>query len=296
MTQAKNLAKGGSNFNSDGDLDLTTGVTGTLPVANGGTGATTQAGAAAAVLPTQTGNSGKYLTTNGTDTSWGTVTSNPGTVTSITAGTGLSGGTITSSGTIAVANTAVTAGSYTNTALTVNAQGQITAASSGTAPVTSVTAGTGISSSGGTTPTITNTGVTSLTAAGTVTVSASTGGITITGTGGSGTVTSVATGNGLSGGTITSTGTLVIACPSFNSVGSYAFGIFGAVGTSTTVTAGSNYSAGGGSSDIKSGQVETDNGGGAGLFTTNQLSGTWKWMGGSRSVNILSGAIVCRVS
>jgi hypothetical protein len=42
-------------------------------------------------------------------------------------------------------------------------------------------------------------------------------------TGGGGTVTSVATGNGLSGGTITTSGTLVVACPSANSVGSYAF-------------------------------------------------------------------------
>ena len=43
-------------------------------------------------------------------------------------------------------------------------------------------------------------------------------------TGGSGTVTSVATGNGLSGGTITTSGTLVIAAPAYNSIGSYAFG------------------------------------------------------------------------
>ena len=55
-------------------LPLTTGVTGTLPIANGGTGATTASTAAAALLPSQTSNSGKYLTTDGSGTlSWGTV-------------------------------------------------------------------------------------------------------------------------------------------------------------------------------------------------------------------------------
>ena len=56
-------------------LPLTSGVTGTLPIANGGTGATTASTAAAALLPAQATNSGKYLTTDGSGTlSWGTVT------------------------------------------------------------------------------------------------------------------------------------------------------------------------------------------------------------------------------
>jgi hypothetical protein len=50
-------------------------VTGTVAIANGGTGQTTATAAFNALAPSQTSNSGKYLTTDGTNTSWATVAS-----------------------------------------------------------------------------------------------------------------------------------------------------------------------------------------------------------------------------
>lgn len=54
-----------------------TSLNGILTLAKGGTGAITQAGAANAILPSQTSNSGKFLTTDGTNASWATVSAAP---------------------------------------------------------------------------------------------------------------------------------------------------------------------------------------------------------------------------
>lgn len=66
-----------------------------------------------------------------------------GSVTSVATGSGLTGGPITTTGTISLADTAVTPGSYTFSSITVDQKGRLTAASSG-APVTSVASGTGL--------------------------------------------------------------------------------------------------------------------------------------------------------
>jgi hypothetical protein len=114
-------------------------------------------------------------------------------------------------------------------------------------------------------------------------------------TGGGGTVTSVATGNGLQGGTITTSGTLSVACPSFNTVGSYITG--GDNSNTSTFNAGSNYSAGAGGNLIQAVSFRDD-----GDFTSptqfnrTSVSGTWKWMAGSVSNQYNNFGLCCRVS
>lgn len=57
---------------SGGAIDLTADVTGALPIGNGGSGQTTANAALNAFLPSQASNSGKFLQTDGTNTSWQT--------------------------------------------------------------------------------------------------------------------------------------------------------------------------------------------------------------------------------
>lgn len=73
MTQAYNLAQFSLNLNTSGQLDATSGFVNAIPIANGGTGATNATNAINNLLPSQTSQSGKYLSTNGSAVSWQTI-------------------------------------------------------------------------------------------------------------------------------------------------------------------------------------------------------------------------------
>jgi hypothetical protein len=120
-------------------------VTGTVAIANGGTGQTTANSAFNALAPSQASNSGKYLTTNGTDTSWATL-SGVGTVTSVS-GTGTVNGltltgTVTSSGSLTLGGTlsGIANSALTNSSITINGSATSLGGSINVGTVTSVAA------------------------------------------------------------------------------------------------------------------------------------------------------------
>jgi len=157
-----------------------------------------------------------------------------------------------------------------------------------TSAVTSAVAGTGIGVSGSTgTVTISNTGVTSLTAGTGISLSASTGSVTITNTSSaSGTVTSIATNNGLTGGTITSSGTIGIDIYNGSSYNytSYAIGtsmiIYGGQGTSLN----SAYSIAVSSAAQSYPYTSTNPWGG----TAYAIAGTWRQRGSVAAACVVS--------
>jgi hypothetical protein len=119
------LSGGTTGLTTSGGPITTSGtitLAGTLAVANGGTGTTTPALVA-----------GTNITISGTwpNQTINSTASGSGSVTSVATGTGLTGGPITTTGTISLANTTVTAGTYTAANITVDAQGRITAAANG---------------------------------------------------------------------------------------------------------------------------------------------------------------------
>jgi hypothetical protein len=147
----------------DGSVTSVSGTAGQIAVANGSSTPVvsiatdpTLPGTAYVKLPTGTTAERPVVPINGmmrynTDSllfegylngAWTSFASTGVGVLSINTGTGLTGGPITSTGTISIANTAVTAGSYTAANITVNAQGQLTAASSTSALVSTFSAGT----------------------------------------------------------------------------------------------------------------------------------------------------------
>lgn len=135
-----------------------------------------------------------------------------------------------------------------------------------------------------TAPVNTNANVTSVSAGSGISVSSTTGAVVVSATGG-GTVTSVATGNGLSGGTITTSGTLTLGDVAFNSVGSYAG--FQSPNNLGTLSGGSTFAGSG----IRLNQAVYSPC--AGLMAGNgaasfPCSGTWRYVGAAGSYNLIA--------
>ena len=138
---------------SDWNNDHT--ISGTVPIANGGTGETTANAAINALLPSQSSNVGKVLTTDGTNTSW--QTNGTGTVTSVTGTAPVSVATGTTTPVISMAAATGSVNGYLTSTdwTTFNGKAPATSGTSilygnGSGGFSNVTVGSGITFAGGT--------------------------------------------------------------------------------------------------------------------------------------------------
>jgi hypothetical protein len=281
------------------DTPVSTAISGTISVNQGGTGATTAADARVNLLPSYTGNANKVLSLNSgaTDVEW--TTNGAGTVTSVdlTAGTGItvSGGPITSSGSITVTNSAPdqtvvltagtgisTSGTYPNFTITNSAPDQtVVLTQGGTTTITGTYPNFTISSADQYTGTVTS-----------VDVSGGTTGLTTSGgpVTGSGTITLAGTlavangGTGLTSGTsggvlaFTASGTLA----SSSALESNAIVVGGGAGAApSTITTGTGVVTALGVNTGTAGAFVVD---GGALGTPS--SGTVTNLTGTASINI----------
>jgi hypothetical protein len=109
----------------------TNNITGTVAIANGGTGQTTANAAFNALAPSQTGNNGRYLKSDGTNTSWDAIDLSTADITGVlpaaNGGTGVNNG----SSTITLGGNLVTSGAF-NTTLTATNTTSVTLPTTGT--------------------------------------------------------------------------------------------------------------------------------------------------------------------
>jgi hypothetical protein len=107
-------------------------------------------------------------------------------------------------------------------------------------------------------------------------------------------VTSAVAGNGIDVSASTGAVTISAAAPSYNSVGSTVW----ASVNNANATGGTNYSAGTGSNQVQAAGYQSDFCGGPHFTGTNNLSGTWKWMGANGNTGFVAPTFgcACRVS